>query len=127
MLTCDHELGAPNADYKYENDEDNIYILNDLTEGATLAHLAVENEDIDTITSLNPSELLATDRDGETPLHYAATNGNLEICKILINMNPDIVHIKDIDKKTAYDWAMAYNIEYNGTHQEVCNFLKSLM
>jgi ankyrin repeat protein len=104
-------------------DEDNTYTMSDLVEGATRAHLAVENGDIDAITSLPPSELLATDRDGETALHYAATNGNLKICELLINMNPDIVHIKDIDNKTAYDWAVSYNIEYNGTHQEVCDLL----
>lgn len=114
MTTCD-------CDNNY--DEDYTYTLDDLSDGASRAHLAVENEDIVAISSLTQSEMMATDRDGETALHYAATNGNLEICKILINMNPDIVHIKDIDNKTAYDWAVSYNIEYNGTHQEVCDLL----
>ena len=98
----------------------------DLVSGATVAHLAVENRDHTALCALTSESLLTQDRDGETPLHYAATNGNLEMCKLLINMNPDIVHIKDIDNKTAYDWAVAYNIEYNGTHQEVCDFLKTL-
>ena len=100
--------------------------LSDLVEGASLAHLAVEKNDILTIKNMNPALVMQQDRDGETPLHYAATNGNLKMCKILVNMNPDIVHIKDMDNKTAYDWAVAYNIEYNGTHQEVCDFLKTL-
>ena len=100
--------------------------MSDLIEGASLAHLAVEKDDILTIKNMNPALVMQPDRDGETPLHYAATNGNLKMCKILVNMNPDIVHIKDMDNKTAYDWAVAYNIEYNGTHQEVCDFLKTL-
>jgi hypothetical protein len=100
--------------------------LSDLVEGASLAHLAVEKNDILSIKNMKPSLVMQQDRDGETPLHYAATNGNLKMCKILVNMNPDIVHIKDMDNKTAYEWAVAYNIEYNGTHQEVCDFLKTL-
>jgi ankyrin repeat protein len=99
--------------------------MSDLIEGASLAHLAVEKDDILAIKNMNPVLLMQQDRDGETPLHYAATNANLEMCKILVNMNPEIVHIKDMDNKTAYHWAVAYNIEYNGTHQEVCDFLKN--
>jgi ankyrin repeat protein len=95
----------------------------DLVPEATVAHLAVENCDTKALCALTSESLLTQDRDGETALHYAATNGNLEMCKLLINMNTDIVHIKDIDNKTAYDWAVAYNIEYNGTHQEVCDYL----
>lgn len=99
--------------------------MSDLIEGASLAHLAVEKNDILSIKNMKPALVMQQDRDGETPLHYAATNGHLEMCKILVNMNPEIVHIKDLDNKTAFDWAVAYNIEYNGTHQEVCDFLKS--
>jgi len=99
--------------------------MTDLVEGATRAHLAVENQDAATLRDMNPKLILAQDRDGETPLHYAATSGDLQMCQILVNMNPEIVHIKDMDNKTAYDWAVAYNIEYNGTHQEVCDFLKT--
>ena len=97
--------------------------LDKLVPGATHAHIAVEKRDTKAITSIDPAILLTKDRDGETPLHYAATNNDIEICKILINMNPSIVHIKDIDGKTAYDWALAYNSEYNGSHNDVCDFL----
>ena len=111
--------------HSHLEDFSQVLTLSDLVEGASLAHLAVEKDDILAVKNMSPTVVVQPDRDGETPLHYAATNGNLEMCKILVNMNPEIVHIKDIDNKTAYDWALAYNIEYNGSHQEVCDFLKS--
>jgi len=104
-----------------------IYIekdLNDLMEGATLSHLYVENRNIEGLYTLKKEELLNIDIDGETALHYAVFNDDVEICKILINKNKDIVNIKDIDNKTAYDWAMSYNEEYN-SHTSVCEFLKN--
>ena len=103
-----------------------IYIekeMNDLVEGASLSHLYVENRNIEGLYTLKKEELLNVDRDGETALHYAAVNDDVELCKILINKNKDIVNIKDIEKKTAYDWAMSYNEEYN-SHSSVCEFLK---
>ena len=100
-------------------------MIDELIPGATSAHYAVETRDTDALRSIEPMTLLSQDRDGETPLHYAATNGDLEICQLLVNMNPDIVHIKDVDNKTAYDWAVSYNEEYNGSHTDVCNFLKT--
>ena len=101
--------------------------LIDLVDGANNAHLAVENRDLIALSDETPESIIVQDRDGETPLHYAATNGDLNICKMLVNMNPLVVHIKDIENKTAYDWAVAYNIEYNGSHQDVCDFLKNYM
>jgi ankyrin repeat protein len=101
----------------------NLVSINELAEGATKAHLAVENNDISVIQLIEPSSILVQDNDGETPLHYAATNGNVEICKILVEKNPKILTIKDVDNKTAYDWALAYNAEYNGSHKDVCDFL----
>lgn len=98
-------------------------LLEDLVEDATDVHLAVENRDIEALYNFEPSRLLDQDSDGETALHYAATNNELELCKILINRNPNIIHIKDIDNMTAYDLACEYNQEYN-SHQTVCEFLK---
>ena len=103
-----------------------IYIesdLNDLVEGASLPHLYVENRNIEGLYTLKKEELLNIDRDGETALHYAVVNDDLELCKILINQNKNIVNIKDVENKTAYDWAMIYNEEYN-SHISVCEFLK---
>ena len=101
-------------------------MISDLVPGSTLAHLAVENRDISALRLMDPAILSKQDRDGETALHYAATNGNLEMCKIIIGLNPKIANITDIENKTALDWALAYNSEYNGTHQEVCDYLKML-
>ena len=98
-------------------------LLEDLVEDATDVHLAVENRDIEAINTFEPSRLLDQDRDGETALHYAAVNDDIDICKILIQRNPNIVGIKDVEDKTAYDWACEYNQEYN-SHKTVCEFLK---
>ena len=103
-----------------------IYIekdMRDLVEGASLSHLYVENRNIEGLCTLKKEELLNVDRDGETALHYAAVNDDVELCKILINKNKDIINIKDIENKTAYDWVMSYNEEYN-SHTSVCEFLK---
>lgn len=98
-------------------------LLEDLNEDATDVHLAVVNRDIEAIRSFEKHRLLDQDQDGETALHYATINNEIELCKILINRNPNIIHIKDIDNMTAYDWACEYNNEYN-SHQSVCDFLK---
>lgn len=103
-----------------------IYIekdMSDLVKGASLSHLYVENRNIEGLYTLKKEELLNVDRDGETALHYAAVNDDVELCKILINKNKDIINIKDIENKTAYDWVMSYNEEYN-SHTSVCEFLK---
>ena len=97
--------------------------INDLVPGSTLAHLAVENSDTDAMCLMDPAILSKQDRDGETALHYAATNGDLEMCKIIIDLNPEIANITDSENKTAYDWVLSYNEEYNGTYQEVCDYL----
>ena len=54
--------------------------LDDLAEGATIYHLAVENRDTATLLLAKEDDLLKVDRDMETPLHYAAVNDDLEIC-----------------------------------------------
>jgi ankyrin repeat protein len=87
------------------------------------AHIAVDTRNIEALRTIHKEDLLFTDSDGETALHYAAVNDDLEICKILINLNIDIVNIKDVENKTAYDWACEYNNEYN-SHIEICEFLK---
>ena len=107
-------------------DEDKLDMC-DLVEGATELHLAVVNSDINAFTGVEPEAILVPDCDGETVLHYAATQGDLEICKLLININKSIIDIKDVENKTALDWATAYNIEYNGSHQDVCDYLTNEM
>ena len=106
--------------------QDYQHTFEDLVEGATLSHLHVQNRNIIELNKLPKDILLSTDIDGETALHYAATNDDLEICKVLIEDSPELLYIKDIDSKTAYDWAKSYNEEYN-SHLEVCSYLKTLM
>ena len=90
------------------------------------AHIAVDTRNIEALRTIPKEDLLFTDSDGETALHYAAINDDTEICKILIKRNIDIVNIKDVENKTAYDWA-CFLREYNdedGSHIKTCDFLK---
>ena len=98
--------------------------LDNLIIGANKAHLAVENKDIDFLKKCDKDMLLIQDRDGETPLHYAAINDDLKICKLLIELNSNIVNIKDIENKTAYDWCLEYFDEY-GSHSNIIGFLRT--
>ena len=96
--------------------------LNDLPEGSTIYHLAVENRDHEQLKKASKSNLETLDRDGESVLHYAAVNNDIETCKLLLELNPNLKDIKCIESKTALDWAKEYQSEYN-SHQEVCDFL----
>ena len=89
--------------------------LKDYVKGATLV-------DIESLKLFPIEELLKTDCDGETPLHYAASNGDIEICKILISRCPELNTIKDNENTTAYGLAMLmYMKEYR--FKEVCEYL----
>lgn len=98
--------------------------IDDLAEGATIYHLAVENRDISTLLLAKEDDLLKVDRDKETPLHYAAVNDDLEICKLLLTKAPWLEYMQCIEGKTALEWAIEYNEEYN-SHVDVCAFLKT--
>ena len=97
--------------------------INDLAEGATKYHLAVENRDLELLKKASKKDLEILDRDGESVFHYAAVNDDLETCKLLLELNPNLINIKCIEDKTALDWAKEYQNEYN-SHHIVCNFLK---
>ena len=103
---------------------DSKYItnLNDLSEGATIYHLAVENRDHEQLKKASKTELEKLDRDGESVLHYAAINDDIETCKLLLELNPNLKDIKCIEGKTALDWTKEYQSEYN-SHQEICDLL----
>jgi len=45
----------------------------------------------------SPSEINYTDKDGNTPLHIAATNGYYEICELLIEKGADIEAVNSSD------------------------------
>lgn len=86
--------------------------LADLGHGATMAHLAVENEDFKSLKEFTVEELLKTDADSETPLHYAATMGSLEMCQYIVRKCPqNIIHIQDVDGLKAYDHAVKYSAD----------------
>ena len=96
--------------------------LDDLIIGANEAHLAVENKDMGYLEKCDIKLFMEKDRDGETPLHYAAVNDDLEICKLLVERNSEIITIKDIEHKTAYDWCLEYFDEYT-SHEKIIEFL----
>jgi len=98
--------------------------LEDLVPSATKYHLAVENRDLKFIENSIPESLEIVDRDGETPLHYAAVNDDIEMCKLLLKINPKLKNIKCIEGKTALDWAFEYYLEYN-THYNLIMFLNT--
>jgi ankyrin repeat protein len=106
-------------------DEQILTTLEDLVEGATDAHVAVENRDISILMSYPEEDLLKQDIDGETVLHYAVSNEDLEICELLTTRNSQIVHIKDIEGKTSFDYAVEYKNKLE-THKEICDFLQKL-
>ena len=95
---------------------------NALVPGATIVHLAVENRDLQTINNAFNDLLIKCDRDGESPLHYAAINDDLELCKLLLTKNPALLNIKCVEGKTALDWTKEYYSEYN-SHSDIINFL----
>ena len=103
---------------------DIIKNMSDLVPKATIVHLAVENRDLETIKNASKHLINKLDRDGESPLHYAAVNDDLEICKLLITKAPQLENMRCIEGKTALDWAIEYNEEYN-SHVDVCAFLKT--
>jgi ankyrin repeat protein len=104
-------------------DEQILTTIEDLIEGATDAHVATENRDISILMSFSEEDLLKQDIDGETVLHYAVSNEDLEICELLTTRNSQIVHIKDIEGKTAFDYAVEYKNKLE-THKEICDFLQ---
>ena len=100
-----------------------ITTMSDLTPGAGLPHLHTENRNIDALEKMDPSSLMLKDRDGETALHYAAINEDIGVCRVLIRRNPALLNVKDVEEKTAYDWILSYNEEYN-SHGDILTFLK---
>tara|TARA_B110000908_G_scaffold163079_1_gene209282 strand:+ start:575 stop:931 length:357 start_codon:yes stop_codon:yes gene_type:complete len=90
-----------------------------LLSSATECHQAVEDKNTCFLSAARNADLLVPDEDGETPLHYAASNNNIKICELLVSKCKLLLHIKDKDGKTALDWARV------GDCYEVIAFLES--
>mmetsp|Transcript_51879 Transcript_51879/g.129074 ORF Transcript_51879/g.129074 Transcript_51879/m.129074 type:complete len:185 (-) Transcript_51879:7-561(-) len=59
-------------------------------DGAQPLHVAVMLQDADIVRLLlsNKAEVTATDKEGKTPLHYAALSGNATIAKMILEVTP---------------------------------------
>jgi len=75
--------------------------------GAEEIHNAVKEGDIAKIEFLlakNPEKISAKDKDGKTPLHWAAYYDHMNIAKLLIAKGAD-VNAKDREGLTPLNWA----------------------
>ena len=125
-LTVEHTVDLP-VELPFELPvelpvEPSVKTIDDLCEGVTIYHLAVENRDHEQLKKASKIDLETLDRDGESVLHYAAVNNDIETCKLLLELNPNLKDIKCIEGKTALDWAKEYQSEYK-TFQPLCDFL----
>jgi ankyrin repeat protein len=92
-----------------------------LLSSATECHTAVEEDNSCFLLAATNNDLLVSDEDGETPLHYAATNNNIKICELLVSKCEFLLDIRDKDGKTALDWARSRDC------YEVIAFLESVV
>ena len=53
----------------------------------------------------DPSSLQTADIDGQTPLHYAASNGHAEVIAVLCRQGYDIDHVDKVRQATPLLWA----------------------
>ena len=96
--------------------------MEDLVEGATLYHLAVENGDFDTLKNASNHDLMKKDCDGETVLHYAVCNNDVEMTDFLVNKYPELLNSRCNDNKTAFTLAKEYKEEYE-TYIKIYNHI----
>jgi len=69
------------------------------------------------ITEMNSEEINAINEAGSIALHYAAFEGQLEVCRLIISMSPGAANVADGDGFTALHYAA-----YKG-HTNVCKML----
>ena len=61
----------------------------------------------------NDADVTAQNKDGWTALHFAVSRYEAQIVKLLVDKNPGIVSLKDVEGNTALDWAREMdNVEY---------------
>lgn len=95
--------------------------LEDLVDKATIYHLAVENRNIKKLKNAPTDKLLKQDCDGETVLHYAIANNDLEISELLIKKTAKLLFIKCDRGKTPLQLAKDYKEEYE-SYIKIFNF-----
>jgi ankyrin repeat protein len=60
---------------------------------------------ISDLLTINPDLHKDSDRDGMTPLHVAASNGSLDVVKLLLTWTANPI-VRDMDDKSAFDYAV---------------------
>lgn len=85
-----------------------IYSYSSANSGRTAVHYAAYNGNCEMITFLcqpqQSCEPGVADRDGDTPLHFAAERGHLDAVRLLLSFGCDVNAIGDL-KRTAIHWA----------------------
>lgn len=95
-MSCDKDHSHSNgccqsAKHGVEQTLDEIKFDNSLHQACVYDDIDSVKKKIAKLRSENRiSEINATDKSGFTALHYAARNGNYEICKILIELNANV-------------------------------------
>jgi len=72
------------------------------------------------ILTVTPGLVIATDGNRDTLLHHAAFNGNLEMCKLLIDRGANITARND-DDQTPYDLAEHHRVNTEGMIEDITN------
>ena len=115
VLTC----GVREKNYKHMPGFLSIYKGPELMnkDGLTLLHAAAFKGQLNVVEYItkNTEEILPLSNDGETPLHLAATNGHIDICRILKN-------VEKAESKDYYGFT-PLDIAHHNKHFEVCQLL----
>lgn len=85
-----------------------IFVLSIFTEEIHEASAKGDLERVKNMLRINPALLNMVDKTKNTPLHYAASSGKLEVVKFLIKKGADL------QAKNTYGWTALHSSSYNG-------------
>ena len=113
-----------NVDALYNTSEQNRALIHEIVEEGDEEDLKVYIFLVQLLPNFLVHKFLrAKDRDGETALHYAASNGKLGMVILLVNADSDLVPLRDDDGKTAKN--CAYDYFYDTYDLQVVDYLNN--
>jgi ankyrin repeat protein len=89
-------------------------IQNEVGEGETPLHYAACREDrghtevAKLLLDIYPDAAKIKDKDGDTPLHWAASRGHTKLAKLLLDTYPAAAKIEGYERRTPLHWAAFY-------------------